>query len=169
MMDNLTLERINTAHPKLRTELLEIYKEICKEIFTKSMCRFAYVIRTAAEQDELYAIGRTKPGKIVTKAKAFESFHNYGLAVDIVMVYDKDGNGSYETASWDEKIDFDGDGKSEWQEVVTIFKKYGWTWGGEWTFRDAPHFEKAFGHSVMDLKAIYESKKLIPNTNYVLI
>jgi peptidoglycan L-alanyl-D-glutamate endopeptidase CwlK len=31
----------------------------------------------------LYAIGRTKPGKKVTKAKGGTSYHNYGLAFDI--------------------------------------------------------------------------------------
>jgi peptidoglycan L-alanyl-D-glutamate endopeptidase CwlK len=40
-------------------------------------------VRTVAEQDALYAQGRTKPGKIVTNAKGGQSAHNFGLAVDI--------------------------------------------------------------------------------------
>ncbi|MBH8600228.1 M15 family metallopeptidase, partial [Thermoactinomyces sp. CICC 23799] len=36
-------------------------------------------LRTFAEQNELYAQGRTKPGKIVTNAKAGQSYHNFGL------------------------------------------------------------------------------------------
>ena len=39
--------------------------------------------RTVAEQDELFAQGRTKPGKIVTKAEGGESNHNFGIAWDI--------------------------------------------------------------------------------------
>ncbi len=39
-------------------------------------------LRTWAEQDALYAQGRTKPGSIVTKAKGGESNHNYGTATD---------------------------------------------------------------------------------------
>jgi len=41
-------------------------------------------LRTSSEQEALYAQGRTTPGHIVTNAKAGESMHNYGLAVDVV-------------------------------------------------------------------------------------
>jgi peptidoglycan L-alanyl-D-glutamate endopeptidase CwlK len=90
-----------------------------------------------AEQDALYAQGRKKPGKKVTNAKAGQSIHNYGLAVDIVLIIDG------KTASWDVKADWDNDRKADWMECVEIFKKHGWDWGGDWrTFKDMPHFEK---------------------------
>lgn len=38
--------------------------------------------RSPERQDELYAKGRTTPGKIVTYAKAGESMHQYGICVD---------------------------------------------------------------------------------------
>jgi peptidoglycan L-alanyl-D-glutamate endopeptidase CwlK len=38
--------------------------------------------RTMEEQTALYSLGRSAPGRIVTKAKAGESYHNYGLAFD---------------------------------------------------------------------------------------
>lgn len=41
-------------------------------------------LRPNWEQADLYAIGRTKPGKRVTNAKPGESAHNYGLALDFV-------------------------------------------------------------------------------------
>lgn len=41
-------------------------------------------LRSMEEQAALYAIGRSKPGKIVTKARPGESYHNYGLAFDWV-------------------------------------------------------------------------------------
>ncbi len=110
------------------------------------MCRFAYTLRTNQEQNDLYAIGRTKPGKKVTNAKGGQSYHNYGMAVDIVLIIDG------KTASWDTKGDFDNDGKSDWQEVVAIFKRYGWEWGGDWKFTDYPHFQKTFGLSIADLQ-----------------
>lgn len=166
--DSLTLERIKLLHPKLREEADKIYTEICEALTGKAMCRFSYTLRTFKEQDDLYAKGRTAPGSIVTKAKAGLSMHNYGLAIDIVLVVDKDGDGKFESASWDVKSDFDGDGKSDWQEVVTIFKQYGWTWGGDWKFYDAPHFEKPMGHSIRQLLDLYEKKKVDEN-NYVLI
>ena len=42
--------------------------------------------RTKAEQDSLYAQGRTAPGEIVTNAKGGDSYHNYGLAADLAPV-----------------------------------------------------------------------------------
>jgi peptidoglycan LD-endopeptidase CwlK len=41
-------------------------------------------LRPTWEQADLYALGRTKPGKIVTFAKPGSSAHNYGLALDFV-------------------------------------------------------------------------------------
>lgn len=164
-MDKITLERIELLHPKLRAEAKKIYEEICAALKGRAICRFAYTLRTFAEQDALF---NQKPQ--VTKARAGKSYHNYGLAIDIVLLVDKDKNGSFESASWETNVDFDGDGKADWQEVVLIFKQYGWTWGGDWkAFPDTPHFEKSFGYSVNDLLEKYNSKKVIPNTNYVLI
>lgn len=161
-MDKITIERIKLLHPKLRDEVMNIYAEICEALSGRAICRFAYTLRTFAEQDAIYAQGRTKAGKIVSNAKGGLSMHNYGLAVDIVLIVDG------KEASWDVKKDFDGDGKADWQEIVTIFKQYGWEWGGDWKFVDAPHFQKTLGHNVRELLALYNAKKVDAN-NYVLI
>jgi peptidoglycan L-alanyl-D-glutamate endopeptidase CwlK len=153
MKDHVTIDRIKLLHPKLRDEVTEIYDEICEALMGKSMCRFSYTLRTFAEQDALYAQGRTKPGAIVTNAKGGLSYHNYGLAIDIVLLI----NGK---ASWDTVKDFDGDGKADWQEVVTIFKQYGWEAGIDWKFRDAPHFQKTLGYSVRQLLALHQAGKV---------
>lgn len=160
-MDKITIERIKLLHPKVRDEAMEIYEEICKELTGKAICRFTHTLRTFAEQDALYAQGRTKPGSIVTNARSGSSMHNYGLAIDIVLI---DGK----SASWDVKKDFDGDGKSDWMEVVQIFKEHGWVWGGNWKFYDAPHFEKSFGYSVRSLRNLHSTGKLDKN-GYVVI
>jgi len=170
--DKVTLERIQLLHPDLRDEVNQIYEDICTELNGKVLCRFSHTLRTFAEQDALYAQGRTKPGRKVTNAPGGKSYHNYGLAVDIVMILDKDGNGSYESASWDTKLDFDGDGESDWIEVVEIFKRYGWVWGGDWKFYDAPHFQKTFGYTINDLLTKYNSRatdgiKFLNGTNYL--
>jgi peptidoglycan LD-endopeptidase CwlK len=167
-MDKITLDRINLLHPKVREEAREIYNEICEELKGRAICRFSFTLRTFAEQDGLYAQGRSKPGKIVTKAKGGQSYHNYGLAIDIVLLVDKDKNGTFETAAWDTKTDFDGDGKADWMEVVNIFKQFGWESGIDWKFIDPPHFQKTFGKSVRELLAMYNQKKVDQN-NYVLI
>lgn len=149
VMDPITLDRIATAHPRVREDLKAIYAEICERLKGRVMCRFAYVLRTFEEQDALYAQGRTKPGKVVTNARGGQSYHNYGLAVDIVLLIDKDGNGTYDTASWDRNADTDQDGQKDWEEVVFVFKMHGWEWGGDWTsFKDYPHFQKTYGQGI---------------------
>lgn len=162
-MDKITLDRINLLHPKVREEALEIYKEICEELKGRAICRFAFTLRTFAEQDGLYSQGRSKPGKIVTNAKGGQSYHNYGLAIDIVLLVDRDKNGTFETASWDVKTDFDGDGKSDWIEVVGVFKRHGWEWGGDWRFVDQPHFQKTFGFSISQLRKMHNDNKVDQN------
>lgn len=106
--------------------------------------------RSKAEQDALYAQGRTKPGQIVTNAKGGQSNHNYGVAVDLCL-YTSDGkNVVWETTT------------KRWLRVVAIAKSVGFKWGGDWTsFKDYPHFElydKAGGAKKPTLPAI-------PNTS----
>jgi peptidoglycan L-alanyl-D-glutamate endopeptidase CwlK len=168
MKDQKTIERIQLLHPKLRDEALEMYDEIVEALTGSAACRFAYTLRTFAEQDVLYAQGRSKPGKVVTNAKGGQSYHNYGLAIDIVLLVDKDKNGSFETASWDVKTDFDKDAKADWMEIVQIFKRYGYEWGGDWKFKDDPHFQKSFGKSIYELRALHTAGKVDKN-GFVLI
>jgi peptidoglycan L-alanyl-D-glutamate endopeptidase CwlK len=136
-MDNVTLERINKLHPSVRDEVKKIITECDIALSGRAKVRISQGLRTFKEQDDLYSQGRTKPGKKVTNAKGGQSVHNYGFAVDIVLIIDG------KTASWDTKTDWDGDKQSDWMEVVVIFKKNGWNWGGDWiSFKDMPHFEK---------------------------
>lgn len=148
-MDTITLARIELLHPKLRTEAKEIYIAIYNALKGRAAVRFTHTLRTIAEQDALYAQGRTKPGKKVTNAKGGQSYHNYGLAIDICLIIDD------KEASWDTLKDFDGDGISDWMEAVKIFKSRGWEWGGDWEkFRDTPHFQKTFGFTTAKLKTM---------------
>jgi len=136
-MDLITIQRISEAHPKIRKQLLDQYKEANNLLGKGSRLRFAYVYRSNALQDRLY---NQKPK--VTNAKGGQSIHNYGLAFDIVMLYDNDGNGTFEEASWSMIRDFDKDSIADWKEITNYFKSKGWNWGGDWTgFKDSPHFE----------------------------
>ena len=157
-MDKITLDRIELLHPALREEAKQIYAEICERLTGRAMCRFAYTLRTFAEQDALY---NQKPK--VTKAKGGQSYHNYGLAVDIVLLLN-DGK----VASWDTVTDFDGDGLADWQEVVYVFGLYGWDWGGNWkTFPDKPHFQKTFGLTISECLNRHNTGQVISGTNYI--
>ena len=168
MKDKITLDRIQLIHPKLRDEVLAIYDEISEALTGKAICRFTHTLRTFAEQNKLFAQGRTAPGKIVTRARGGQSYHNYGFAIDIVLLVDRDGNGTFESALWDTKSDFDQDGRADWMEVVDVFKRHGWEWGGDWRFRDMPHFQKTLGKSIVELQSLHNAKK-VDKAGFVLI
>ena len=155
-MDQISLTRINTLHPKIRKEVLELYTKANNLELGKGVrLRLSYTFRTHEEQDNLFAQGRTKPGKKVTNAKGGQSIHNFGLALDIVLMYDKDGDGKFEEVSWDTKRDGDKDGISDWLEVTKVFLDAGFTNGfisngKKW---DYPHFQKTFGLNWRQMKA----------------
>lgn len=89
--------------------------------------------RTCAEQNALYAQGRTKPGPIVTNAKCGQSNHNYGIALDF-GVFDQAGR----------YLDNDNPtlAAKVHREVGQIASAYQLDWGGNWTsIVDYPHFE----------------------------
>lgn len=156
-MDDITLKRIEQAHPKIKDLLLQQYKEANNLLGKNVRLRFAYVFRTPQEQRALF-LQRPK----VTNADSWQSIHNYGLAFDIVLLVDKDNNGTFETATWDTKKDFDKDLQSDWMEVTNYFKSKGWKWGGDFkSLYDAPHFEMTFGHTPKTLKALIDKKNVI--------
>ena len=94
---------------------------------------------------------------IITNARGGQSIHNYGLAMDIVLLIDKNSDGNYETASWNVSADIDKDGTPDWMEVINYFKGLGWIWGGNWkSFPDYPHLEKTFGLSWKELLKRYK-------------
>lgn len=82
--------------------------------------------RTYAEQDALYAKGRTAPGPKVTNARAGQSNHNFGIAFDI---------GVFEGASYK--------GESpKYKAVGVIGTELGLDWGGNWkSIVDEPHYQ----------------------------
>lgn len=83
-------------------------------------------LRTYAEQDALYAQGRSAPGKIVTYARAGHSNHNFGLAFDV---------GVFEGAKY-------RGSSPKYKAVGVLGMDLGLEWGGNWkTFVDEPHFQ----------------------------
>jgi len=150
-MDKLTIEKINTFHPDLRNKLKEEYLEINNQLPKGVRLRFTHVLRTIQEQNDLFAQGRTKAGHIVTNAKGGQSIHNYGLAFDIVILLDEDKNGTFEKAVWN---------GTHFNTVVKYFKSKGYEWGGDWKFKDAPHFQIK-GYNWQNLKIKLDKGELI--------
>jgi len=88
-------------------------------------------LRSAAEQNTLYAQGRTAPGHVVTNAKAGQSMHNYGLAVDVVPYL----SGQSGDLNWKPETD-------QFNAMVGAMKAQGLVWGGDWVkFPDDDHFQ----------------------------
>lgn len=120
-------------YPKV-ARLRDSLKEICE------LAGFPIVVtdeyRTFAEQDALYAKGRTLQGPIVTNAKGGDSLHNWRCAFDIAF---KNGTGT----------SYDG----PWEKVGRIGEILGMEWGGRWTsFPDKPHFQFTAGYDLDDFK-----------------
>lgn len=152
-MSQLYLETILAKSAKRLERLHPTVKKKAEELIHLSFASGVAVIvtqgfRTFDEQAALYEQGRAKPGPIVTNAKAGQSYHNYGLAIDFALLL-PDGR----TVSWDMLRDDDQDGLKDWLEVVAIGKTLGFAWGGDWSgkFRDYPHFEMTFGLSISAL------------------
>lgn len=104
--------------------------------------RFIGGTRTYAEQNALYAQGRTASGPKVTNARGGYSWHNFGLAVDFGLFKGKEyiGNSPH---------------------YVTLGKLAdqvkGLEWGGNWTsFKDYPHLQMAKFASVTAARKEFE-------------
>ena len=111
---------------------------LCKEHNIDLLVTSTY--RDADSQNALYAQGRTAPGKIVTNAKAGDSWHNWRCAVDVVPLV----NG---------KPDWDGS-HPIWAEVGRLGKEAGLEWAGEWhSFKELAHFQYTGGLTLAQLKA----------------
>lgn len=159
-MDNTTLQRIALLHPAVRQEVTNLVNQVSAALTAHSEMRIVQGFRTFPEQDALFAQGRTKPGPKVTNAKAGQSFHNYGIAIDFCLLI----NGK--EISWNVGKDYDGDGLADWMEVVQIFIRAGWTWGK--AFNDLPHLEKRFGFAnYQGLLTKYNAGDFITGTKYL--
>ena len=123
-----SLDRLKGVHPDLVS--------VCHEAIQISPFDFGITcgVRTKEEQAELYAQGRTKPGKIVTWT--LDSRHLTGRAIDFVVYL----NGK---VTWEEKY---YDRVADAFIVSALKLNIPITWGGSWKRPDRPHVElnKAF-------------------------
>lgn len=151
-----SIDKLNLLHPKIRQSALDAYSEAIQATPVGVHPVVDQTLRTFAESDALYAQGRTRPGSIVSNAKAGQSYHNYGLGLDFHLIVD--GKDVWEV-------------DRNWMIVVNVFKKHGFSWGGDFAgnFKDYPHFENKFGHNWRDLLELHTAGKFIPGTTYVEI
>jgi peptidoglycan LD-endopeptidase CwlK len=124
-MDAISEQRLAKVLPKLADMIRLLTLKIQQAGYG---IRVTQGLRTWEEQDALYQQGRTTPGKIVTNAPPGHSYHNFGLAVDLVPIGDMGPD-------WDVQ-------HPVWKMLVDEGRALGLTAGALWrTFPDEPHFQ----------------------------
>src|SRR6185436_12701932 len=137
-MDQNSANRLEKVHPELKARITKLLTNLAKKSLD---VRVVQGLRTFAEQDALFAQGRTKPGKKVTNAKGGQSNHNYGLAVDLAPF--KAGQ-----PDWNNIAGF--------KTIGSEAKKLALEWGGDWKkLVDMPHVQLP-GLSVKECFALFQ-------------
>lgn len=124
--------------PEVRSKV-EIWHSAC---LARGVEMLVYCTRrTAEEQAALYAKGRTEPGPKVTNAPAWQSWHQYGRAIDAVPLLAGKPVWKYAPEN------------GLWAIAVEEGDKAGLEWSGRWKrFREYVHWQDTGG---MTLAAAY--------------
>jgi peptidoglycan L-alanyl-D-glutamate endopeptidase CwlK len=128
--------KLEDLHPKVKT-LCEQFIIACDKEGIDVIITSTY--RDMESQKALYEQGRTTKGKIVTNAKAGQSYHNYRVAFDFVPIVN---------------------GKCDWNNVGTftrcgrIAESLGLEWAGSWTgkFKEMAHCQYTGGKKLADFQ-----------------
>lgn len=152
MRDKYSVERVALLHPLFRMPATAFIDD-CENSLNITL-RITEGFRSFATENEYYAQGRTKPGSIITNAQGGQSFHNYGLAIDVAQMVNNDTmvNWAYDDTT-----------------LKPFADKHGLEWGGSWrSIKDKPHFQKSFGYTWQQLLALHNAGKVDTN-GYVII
>lgn len=107
--------------------------------------------RSYAEQDRLFAQGRTAPGRVVTAARGGQSNHNFGIAFD-VGIFAPSGT-YYSGRSNEERNAYERLAREAKNRIQNL------EWGGDWiTFRDPPHYQLRTGKNVTSIRRLFEAR-----------
>jgi hypothetical protein len=132
--DAVSERRIQLLHPELQEDVRQFLNQVYIELGIE--LRVAQGFRSSEQQGELFALGRTKPGKTVTDAPPGTSYHEYGLAIDVVGL-------SGRAINWN----------IPYKTIAGIAEDFGLQWGGLWIQRkDMPHFQRSYGMSIPELR-----------------
>jgi len=127
MLDDRSERNLATLHPEIQKRVATFISAAKNMASQRDLdVRIISALRTFAEQDAIYAQGRTLPGRIVTNARAGYSNHNFGLAFDIGIFKGK------------EYID----DHAFYDELGSLGESLGLEWGGRWKkLVDKPHYQ----------------------------
>lgn len=114
--------KLSDLRPDVRVNC-EAWLAACKAAGLKVI--ITQTLRDNEYQAQLYAKGRTKPGRIVTNSKT-TTFHGKGLAFDFCK--------NVKCHEYDDLAFF--------RKAADIAKRIGFSWGGDWKrFTDNPHIQ----------------------------
>ena len=127
-MDAISDSRLSLVHPLLRSRIISLVTQLEIEDIP---IRVMQGVRTWDQQNALYAKGRNGvPGPIVTDAPAGSSWHNFGLACDIVPMDIAPGQPDWDTSH------------PAWQRIIALAPIYKLFSGSQFrTFPDWPHVQ----------------------------
>lgn len=131
----ISSRKLEDLHPKVKG-LCEKFIASCDKQGIDILITSTY--RDAESQNELYAQGRTVPGRIITRAKAGQSFHNWRVAFDFCPLVN---------------------GKPNWSDLALynkcgeIAESVGLEWAGRWKkFNELAHCQYTGGLSLIDFQ-----------------
>jgi peptidoglycan L-alanyl-D-glutamate endopeptidase CwlK len=137
-----TRARLRTLYPDFAIRAVRVLEDIWR--LWRLEMRVTEAVRTWQYQEELYASGRTRPGKIVTHAKPGDSIHHYGLALDACF------------AGADPFLEKHPHGQEIWADFGRLVRAHGLDWGGDFIhLRDQPHAELTYGFKLHEIKELY--------------
>jgi peptidoglycan LD-endopeptidase CwlK len=132
-------------HPRVRAMAVQLIE---KAAAAGVPIKVTFTLRSMETQAKLYAQGRTVSGKIVTNARPGYSYHNFGLALDVVPV------DLMNLPNWGDNKRDQKKADGLWQRLGVIGKGIGFRWGGDFkSIKDRPHFEWSGNLTLADLRA----------------
>lgn len=146
------------VHDKIKMHVIELFDELLEYKFPIQQMKLLDSFNNNDEAS-MAANNTVSYGYRETSiSKGRKSHHAYGLAIDInpmqnpVIV-----NGTYTPKNATNDIKLQG---TLTPEVVRIFKKHGFLWGGDWHFQDLHHFSWANSEELVDglLPETHENK-----------
>lgn len=149
-LDRESTQRIHTLHPKLIKPAMDAFAAIKKESIP---IYITWGSRTIEEQNTLYRLGRSTPGRVYTLKKGGHSVHNYGLAMDFCLVYEGE-----DLMSWEECYPREY-WRKKWRKAITIFSDFGWETGWHTMYSQPEHVQNMLDFKMEDLIRTYEENK----------
>lgn len=143
-LDGRTEGNLRTVLPAMQAKTRELLALLKREGIRAKVVSGT---RTYAEQNLLFAQGRTKSGRIVTKARAGQSNHQFGLAIDL-GIFSLEGAYLPESPLYDLAVELS-------RQIEGLAR------GADWSTPDRPHMELAHGLKLAEVRRRFEAGERI--------